>query len=156
MHAHCGCALLWSIQRLPLLSLTPLLPTPHFSRYFNTHPISSTCTSYVMRYYWCSIILFSFPSFSEFHIVVTLLQTCLHLGLYTIMLVFAYMFIFGSTLRIWEKAFSLCLSEPHLFHLTWCPPVAFIFLQTTCHYSLWFSNTPLCIYTKISWPIHQL
>jgi hypothetical protein len=30
-----------------------------------------------MRYYWCSIILFSFPSFPELHrVVVQLLQTC--------------------------------------------------------------------------------
>jgi hypothetical protein len=25
-----------------------------------------------------------------------------------------------------------------------------IYLQTTCHYSLWLSNTPLCTYTPIS------
>jgi hypothetical protein len=25
-----------------------------------------------------------------------------------------------------------------------------IYLQTTCHYSLWLSNTPLCTYTTIS------
>jgi hypothetical protein len=29
-----------------------------------------------MRYYWCSTIFFSFPSFPEFHRVVPLLQTC--------------------------------------------------------------------------------
>jgi hypothetical protein len=29
-----------------------------------------------MQYYWCSIILSSFPSFPEFHRVVPLLQTC--------------------------------------------------------------------------------
>jgi hypothetical protein len=29
-----------------------------------------------MRYYWCFIILFSFPSFPKFHRVVPLLQTC--------------------------------------------------------------------------------
>jgi hypothetical protein len=29
-----------------------------------------------MRYYWCSIILFSFPSFPEFHRILPLLQTC--------------------------------------------------------------------------------
>jgi hypothetical protein len=29
-----------------------------------------------MQYYWCCIIIFSFPSFLEFHRVVPLLQTC--------------------------------------------------------------------------------
>jgi hypothetical protein len=38
MYAHCRCALLWSIQPLPLLTLTPLSPTPHFSTAFNTYP----------------------------------------------------------------------------------------------------------------------
>jgi hypothetical protein len=38
MGAHCGCALLWSVQPLPLLSLTPLPPTRHFSVAFDTHP----------------------------------------------------------------------------------------------------------------------
>jgi hypothetical protein len=36
--AHCGYTLCWSIQSLPLLSLTPLSPTPHFSTSFNTYP----------------------------------------------------------------------------------------------------------------------
>jgi hypothetical protein len=43
-----------------------------------------------------------------------------------------------------------------LLHLTWCSLIASIYLQTTCHYSLWLSNTPLCVYTTISWSIHQL
>jgi hypothetical protein len=30
-----------------------------------------------------------------------------------------------------------------LLHLIWCPPIASIYLQTTCHYSLWLSKTPL-------------
>jgi hypothetical protein len=34
MYAHCGCALLWSVQLLPLLSLNALPPAPRFS----THP----------------------------------------------------------------------------------------------------------------------
>jgi hypothetical protein len=79
MYAYCGYTLYWSIQPLPLLSFIPL-PT-------HTHPtifqqllihilISSTLTSYVLLYYWCSIILFSFPSFPEFHREVPLLKTC--------------------------------------------------------------------------------
>jgi hypothetical protein len=30
MYAHCGYALLWPVQPLPLLTLTPLPPTPRF------------------------------------------------------------------------------------------------------------------------------
>jgi hypothetical protein len=63
---------------------------------------------------------------------------------------------FGSIFHLWEKTCGFCPSEPSLLHLTWCPPVAFIFLQTTCHYSLWPSNTSLCIYSTFSWSIHQL
>jgi hypothetical protein len=63
---------------------------------------------------------------------------------------------FGSMLPVWVKTCSLCFSDPILIHLTWCPPIAFIYIQTTCHYSLWLCKTPLCIYTTISWSIHQL
>jgi hypothetical protein len=45
----------------------------------------------------------------------------------------------------WRPA-GLCVSKPDLFHLTWCPPVASIYLPTTCHYSLWLNKTPLCVY----------
>jgi hypothetical protein len=68
---------------------------------------------------------------------------------------YMYMFIFGSIFHRWEKTCDFCVSYPGLLHLTWCPPIASIYLQTTCHYSLWLSNIPLCIYTKFSWSIHQ-
>jgi hypothetical protein len=45
------------------------------------------------------------------------------------MLVFVYMFIFSSIFHVWEKTRGLFLSEPGLLHLTWCPPIAFIYLQ---------------------------
>jgi hypothetical protein len=73
MYALCGCALLWAVPFLQIFSLTPLPPSPCFSTHIL---ISSTFTSYGMQYYRCSVILFSFPSFPEFHRVVTLLQTC--------------------------------------------------------------------------------
>jgi hypothetical protein len=38
MYALCGCALLWSIQPLALLSPTHLPTTPYFSTAFSTHP----------------------------------------------------------------------------------------------------------------------
>jgi hypothetical protein len=74
VYTHCEYNLLWSVQSLLLLSLTPLFPTLHFSTAFSTHPY--TFISYVMQYYWCSIILFSFLSCPDFLRVVPLLQTC--------------------------------------------------------------------------------
>jgi hypothetical protein len=65
-----------SVQPLPLLSLTPLLPPP-FSTAFSTHPhILFLHRCYVLRYCWCSVILFSLPSFPEFLRAVPLLLTC--------------------------------------------------------------------------------
>jgi hypothetical protein len=64
-----------------------------------------------------------------------------------------YMFIFGFVFHGWEKSCGLCVSKPGLLHLIWCPPIASIYLQTTC---LWLSSTPLCIYATFSWSIHQL
>jgi hypothetical protein len=76
MYAYCGCALLWPIHPLPLLSLTPLPPTPHFSIAFNTYLyilyLHILCHSILLML----VILFSFFSFPEFHRVVPLLQTC--------------------------------------------------------------------------------
>jgi hypothetical protein len=66
-----------------------------------------------------------------------------------IMLVFVYMFIFGSIFHIWEKTCIFCVSDPVQLHLVWCPPIASVYFQTPCHYSLWLSNTPLCICTTI-------
>jgi hypothetical protein len=31
-----------------------------------------------------------------------------------------HIFVFGFIFHIWEKTCDLCLSEPSLFHLTWC------------------------------------
>jgi hypothetical protein len=148
MYAHCGHTLLCSIQLLPLLSLTLLLLTPIFQQL----PIHILLSSTFTCYYWCSNVLFSFPSFPRFHRVVPLLQNILHLSLY--MLVFMYMFIFISTFHLLEKMCFLCFWA-WLTSLTRCH-VAPIYLQATCHYSLWPSNTPLCMYTTFSWSILQL
>jgi hypothetical protein len=68
--------------------------------------------------------------------------------LYMIMFVFIYIFIFGSIFHIWEKACGLCLSEPSLLYLTWCPPIASIYLQTIqYHSSLLLNKTPLYTHT---------
>jgi hypothetical protein len=51
------------------------------------------------------------------------------------MLVFVYIFLFGSVFHVWKKTFSFCVSDPGWLHLTWCPPIASIHLQSTCHYT---------------------
>jgi hypothetical protein len=87
-------------------------------------------------YYWCLIILFSFLPFPRFHRVVTLLQICSTTKFVYIMLVFVHMFIFGAVFNTWEKTCTFCVSDPGKLHLTWCPPIAFIYHKAPCHYSL--------------------
>jgi hypothetical protein len=145
--------LLWSVQPLSLLSLTPLCPSPHFSTAFNTHPyILYLHRCYVLWYFWCSIIHFSFPWGPESSSTIT---NIFHISICIWSCSFFWMCSpFGSVFHVWEKTCGLCLSDLGLLHLTWCPPIAFNYPQTTCHYSLWLSKTPLCINTKFSWSIH--
>jgi hypothetical protein len=138
MYPCCGYILPWSIQPLLLLSLTPLPLTPQFSTAFNTHLYILYLHRCVLWYYWCSIILFSFPFFLKFHRVVPLLWTCSTSEFVYDHTYFLYiLFIFGSIFHVSEKTCSFRLSEPGLLHLTWCPPIASIYHQTTCYYSLW-------------------
>jgi hypothetical protein len=68
--------------------------------------ISSTITSYVMWYYWCSIILFSFPSFPKFQ---SLLQTCSTSEIvydHTCFCVYVYFCIYLPHMR--ENTWLLC------------------------------------------------
>jgi hypothetical protein len=57
MYALWECALLWSVQSLRILTLTPLPPTPHFSTSFNTH-------SYILHLHilWYVILLILYHS----------------------------------------------------------------------------------------------
>jgi hypothetical protein len=57
MYPCCAFAFLWSIPLRPLLSLTPLPPTPHFSTAFSTHP-------YVLHLHilWYAILLMLYRS----------------------------------------------------------------------------------------------
>jgi hypothetical protein len=76
MYGHCGYTLLWSIQSLPLLSLTPLPPNPHFSTAFSIYPYIFYL--HILRY---AILLMLYHSlflslFPEFPRVVPLSQTC--------------------------------------------------------------------------------
>jgi hypothetical protein len=134
----------------------PLPPTLHFQQLSIHILVSSTFTDVMFYNTVDTITLFSFPpspsSTQQFHCH----RHVLHLSLYVIMFVFVCMFIFGSIFHIWEKICDVCLSEPGLLHLTWCPPIASIYLHTPCHYSLWLSKTPLRIYITFSWSIHQL
>jgi hypothetical protein len=59
---------------------------------------------------------------------------------------------FNSVFHVWEKTCSLCIAEPGLLHLTWYSPLTF-----QPHVILSYGWIKLlCIYTTISWPIHQL
>jgi hypothetical protein len=60
MCAHCGCSLLWSIQPLPLLSLTPLPPTPLFNSFQYTSLY--LLPSHLMFYDTTDVLSFSLPS----------------------------------------------------------------------------------------------
>jgi hypothetical protein len=60
-------------------------------------------------------------------------------------LVLCICLLFGFIFYVWEKICGLCLSEPGLLHLTWCSSITSIYLQTTCHYSLWLSKLH-CVY----------
>jgi hypothetical protein len=66
------------IHSTPSIALPyPITSHPHFSTAFNTYPyILYLNRCYDLRYYWCFIILFSFPFFPEFHRVFPLLQMC--------------------------------------------------------------------------------
>jgi hypothetical protein len=89
----------------------PLYFPPRFSTAFSTHPyILCLHRSYVLWYYWYSIILFSFPSFPEFHRAVPLLQTCSTSEFvydHACFCVYVYFWIYLSCMR--ESMHLLCL-----------------------------------------------
>jgi hypothetical protein len=63
MHAHCGCALFWSVQ-IPLNTLPYLFifsPPPRFSTVFNTHPyiLYLHILCYVILLILCHSLFFS-------------------------------------------------------------------------------------------------
>jgi hypothetical protein len=157
MYHCCGYTLFCSDQCLPLFFLTPLPPIPLFSTAFNTQLyVLGLHRCYVLWYCWCSIILFSFPSFPEFHRVVPLLQTC---STYEIVHDYFYVYVYLldlSSTPCMRENMRLLSFWVWLTSLNMSPPMASIYLQITYHYSLWLSNTPLCINTTISWSSHQL
>jgi hypothetical protein len=158
MGAHCIRTV--GILYFTLVHSTPSITLPY---YFTSHPpfsinilISFTFTSYVMLYYWCSILLFSFPSFLTFHRVVPLLQTCSTSEFVydrACFCIYFYLWIYLPHMReniqflcFWAWFTSLNMMSSNCIHL----PSNYMSLF------LRLSNTPLCIYTTFSWLIHQL
>jgi hypothetical protein len=102
----------------------PLNPPPPIFQQLSVHILlSSTFTSYIMCYYWCSIILFSFPSFPEFHRVVALLQTCSTYEFvydHAWFCVYVYLWIYLPLMR--ENVvfvFLTCLTSLSMMSLNW-------------------------------------
>jgi hypothetical protein len=104
MYPRCGYTLLCSIQPLPLLFISPLLPTPHFSTAFSIYP-------YILYLHMlCDItdapsLSFLFP---EFHRAVPLLQTCSTYGFvydYACFCVLVYILDLSSTCERKHVAF---------------------------------------------------
>jgi hypothetical protein len=61
MYAHCESTLLWSIQPLPLLSLTPLTVTPYCSTAFNTQPY----ILYLHIFCYAILLILAIPSLAS-------------------------------------------------------------------------------------------
>jgi hypothetical protein len=149
MYAHCGCALLWSIQSLWIFALTHLPPTCCFLTAFSTHPY--ILYLHILRY----ALSFSFPlSFPEFHRAVPLLPTCSTTE-----------FVYGHAwfcVHVYLRIYLPCMRENMLLLFFWPRLTSLSITSSNCipwnpiYYFLWLSNTPLCIYTTISWSIHQL
>jgi hypothetical protein len=133
------------------------LPPPSFSTAFNTHPyILYLHRCYVLWYYWCSIILFSFPSIPEFHTVIPLLLTCSTYGFvygHTCFYVYVYLLDLSSMCDR-KHAALVFLSLAHFTYHDVLQSHPFAFQPR--HYFLWLRKTPLCTYTTFSWSIHQL
>jgi hypothetical protein len=80
-----------------------------------------------MQHYWCSVILFSFPSFPEFHREVTLLQRCSTSEFVHEKLVFVYRFNLWiylprvtenkQLLHFWSWLTSLTMMSSSCIHL---------------------------------------
>jgi hypothetical protein len=149
------CVYFTSVHSAPSITVPyPFTFHPHFSMAFSTHPyIFYLHRWHVLWYYWCSIILFSFPFFPEFHRVVPYYKCVLQMSLYMIMLVFVYIFTFWICLphmreSMWPLSFWACLTTLNMMFSN-C-------IHLPRHCSLWLSKTPWCIYTTISWFIHHL
>jgi hypothetical protein len=55
----------------------------------------------------------------------------LYINAHMIMLFLSICLSFGSIFHMWKKSYGLCLSEPGLLHLTWCPQNCFHLLANS-------------------------
>jgi hypothetical protein len=109
MYPHHGYILLWSVQPLPLLSLIPLPPTPHFSTVFNTLLyILYLHRCYVLQYYWCFSISFPFPlslsSIEYFHYYILFKVYILSS---TLIYLFHFLFFTFTSQAAWKKQLTV-------------------------------------------------
>jgi hypothetical protein len=147
MSAHCGCALLCSIQPLPLLTLTPLRHTLHFSTAFNTHP-------YILYLHILCYVILLMLYRSLFHSLcpwvtyssstVTNMSTSEFVHDHACFCVYVYVWICLPCMRenmqplcFWAWLTSLTMISSNCTHLP----------SNLMSLFLWLSNTPLCIYT---------
>jgi hypothetical protein len=137
-------------------SLLPLyLPSPIFQEPSIHILISSAFTDLVLWYYRCSVTLFSFPSFPEFHRIVSLLQTCSTSEfVYDHACFCAYVYLLDLSSMYERKTWSLCFWA--WLTLLSMMSSSYIHLPSNHMSLLLMGNTPLCIYTTFSWSIHQL
>jgi hypothetical protein len=100
---------------IPLLSLNPLPPIPHFLTAFNTHP-------YILYLHiLCDIIdaisfFFTFALSQSFIEYFHYYKHVLHLSLYNIILAFVLCLLFGTLFYIWQKTCSFWVSKLALLH----------------------------------------
>jgi hypothetical protein len=136
----------------------PLYFPPSIFQQFSIHIlISSTFTSYVMWCYWCSIILFSFLSLPEFVGVVPLLHTCSASEFvydHACFCVYVYLWFYLPRMR--ENMWLLCFWSWLIYSLNMTSSNCIHLPSNHMSLFLMVSNTPMCLYTTISWYFHQL
>jgi hypothetical protein len=115
----------------------PRLPPSIFQQLSMHALISSTFTDVM-----CDSIVdalsfpFPFPPSPSSTLCFHCYKRVLRIHLCMIMFDFVYMFLSWIYLPHTRENVWLCLSESDLLHLTWCPPIASIYLQTPwCHSS---------------------
>jgi hypothetical protein len=114
-------------------SLSLCFLSPVFQQFSIHIIISSTLTSYGMWYYWCSVILFSFPSFPKYNRLVPLLHkystpefACDH----ACSCIYVYLWIYLPHMRenilvlcIWSCLTSLSMISSNCIYLSSNPQV---------------------------------
>jgi hypothetical protein len=128
----------------------PLYLPPPFSTAFNTHPyilyLHILCFMILLMHYH-SLFLSLFPQDPQSS------STIVNM-VYVWVCIWSFLFLciclsFGT---IFHKTCGLCVSEPGLLHLTWCPPTATNNIIVIYSWVI----TSLCIYSTFSWSTHQL